>query len=210
MNALRTAELSTLVGGLSAPSKMPGFGYSIPAQNCRVGSLLRNVKGSVCFSCYAFKGRYSFPNVQNAMKRRLETISRPYWTEAMTELISRKAKKVPYFRWHDSGDVQDLEHLSKIVEIAKNLPSIFFWLPTREYAIVKKFLAENPSGFPANLTVRISAPMIGQELPKIPGTVNSSVDGEGISCPAPEQGNSCGSCRACWNPNVERISYHKH
>jgi hypothetical protein len=127
----------------------------------------------------------------------------------MTELISRKAKKVPYFRWHDAGDIQSLEHLSKIVEIAKNLPGISFWLPTRETAIVKEFLAGN--SFPANLTVRISAPMIGRAPEKISGTTGSSVENpSAFQCPAPKQGNSCMECRACWNPKVEEVSYSQH
>lgn len=190
---------------------MPGYGYSIPATACKVGTLLRSVKGSTCSKCYALKGRYSFPNVQNAMQRRLESISSPGWTVAMVELIRRKAKKVPYFRWHDSGDIQNLEHLENIVLIAHNFPGMSFWLPTRETAIVKSFLAENPQGFPANLCVRISAPMVGRAPEKISGTVGSSVDNpSAFQCPAPNQGNSCGPCRACWNPNVEEVSYRKH
>src|SRR6185436_6099258 len=210
VNEKTIAELSTLVGGLSEPSKMPGYGYSTPAQACKVGSLLRNVKGSTCGKCYALKGRYSFRRVQDAMYRRLESISKPYWVAAMTELISRKAKKVPYFRWHDSGDIQSLEHLSKIVEIAKNLPGIQFWLPTRETAIVKSFLSRGNS-FPRNLTVRISAAMIGRESEKIVGTVGSSVENaSAFQCPTRLQGNSCMDCRACWDSKVEEVSYSKH
>jgi len=32
------------VGGLSNPSKMPGFGYSLPAEKCGAGSKLREGK----------------------------------------------------------------------------------------------------------------------------------------------------------------------
>jgi|SRR5689334_6209273 len=211
MNALRTADLAALVGGLSEPGKMPGYAYGIPAQACKVGSMLRNVKGSTCSKCYALKGMYVFPVVRKAQARRLEAISKPEWTAAMTELISRKAKKVPFFRWHDAGDIQSLEHLSKIVQIAKNLPHVAFWLPTRECAIIKEWIRENPSGFPVNLTVRVSAPMIGRAPEKIAGTVGSSVENpNAFQCPAPRQGNSCLDCRACWNNKVEEVSYKKH
>lgn len=210
MESLKTADLIGLVGSLSEPSKMPCYGYSIPADKCKVGSLLRKVKGSTCRSCYALKGRYVFPNVQNAMKKRLASISEKYWIPAMTELISRKSKNVPYFRWHDAGDIQSLEHLSKIVQIANNLPGIRFWLPTRETAIVKEFLASGKT-FPANLTVRISAPMIGRAPEKIAGTVGSSVENSSaFQCPAPSQGNSCGDCRACWKKTTREVSYNKH
>ena len=209
MQSLTTSALSAIVGGLSEPSKMPCYGYSIPAQACKVGSLLRKVKGSTCGSCYALKGRYVFPNVRKALERRLETLSNPLWVAAMTELISRRTKKVPYFRWHDAGDLQSLEHLSMIVQVAKNLPGVSFWLPTRENAIVKEFLAGEK--FPANLTVRISAPMIGRSPEKIAGTVGSSVeDPSAFQCPAPTQGNSCQECRSCWNRKVVNVSYSKH
>lgn len=208
---MKTSDLLALVGGLSKPSKMPGWSYGIPAQACKVGSLLRKVKGSTCGSCYALKGMYVFPVVKAALERRLESVSNPLWTAAMTELISRKCKKVPYFRWHDAGDIQSLEHLSKIVDIAAKLPHISFWLPTRETAIVKAFLAGNK--FPVNLTVRVSAPMIGQPSEKISGTVGSSVENHAsgvFQCPAPKQENSCKDCRACWNFKVKEVSYVKH
>lgn len=189
---------------------MPCYGYSIPAQSCKVGSLLRKVPGSTCGKCYALKGRYVFPNVRNALERRLATIDRPEWVPAMTELIRRKTRKeIPYFRWHDAGDIQNLDHLSRIVQIAKNLPHIMFWLPTREVSIVKQYLAENT--FPRNLTVRVSAAMIGREPERIPGTVGSSVENPAaFQCVAPKQGNACLDCRECWNPKRLEVSYRKH
>lgn len=210
MKGTKTPDLLALVGGLSKPSKMPGWAYGIPAQACKVGSLLRKVKGSTCEKCYALKGMYVFPVVKAALQRRLESVSNPLWVAAMTELISRKTKKVPFFRWHDSGDIQSVEHLSKLVEIAKNLPSVSFWVPTRETAMVKEFL-RGGNTFPENFTVRISAPMIGRAPEKIAGTVGSSVENpSAFQCPAPQQGNSCLDCRACWKRDVEEVSYSKH
>jgi hypothetical protein len=42
------------------------------------------------------------------------------------------SKKANVFRWHDSGDVQDLKHLAKIFKVARLTPNIKHWLPTRE------------------------------------------------------------------------------
>ena len=207
---MKTAELWKLVGGLSEPSKMPCYGYSIPAQACKVGSLLRKVKGSTCGSCYALKGNYMFPVVRKALERRLAAIERPEWVEAMTTLIDRKTRADnSYFRWHDAGDLQNAEHLAKIVQIAENLPHIRFWLPTRETAIVAEYL-ENAC-FPINLTVRLSAPMVGRESKRLAGTVGSSVNNLAASqCPAPQQENACKDCRNCWDPNIVEVSYRKH
>lgn len=209
---MKITELERLVGGLSNPSKMPGFSYGTPARECMIGSILRSVKGSVCSKCYAYKGMYSFPVVQAAQYRRLETMENlSEWTANMTELLSRKyAKKAAsekYFRWHDSGDLRSVEHLSAIVQIANNLPGINFWLPTKEYAIVRAY----PYYFPANLTVRVSAPMIGKKMVSILGTVSSTVGaGKGFRCPAPSQNGKCGDCRACWKPKVSNVDYHQH
>lgn len=215
---MRTKELETIVGGLSSPSKMPGFGYSISAHDCITGSKLRLVKGSVCSGCYALKGRYAFPMVQNALDRRYKSLSDPRWVEVMAELISRKSKKAPYFRWHDSGDLQSVDHLEMIANVAKLTPQIFHWLPTREYRIVKDYIDKHgKKGIPKNLNVRMSAHMIGGLLPKFtkPLTI-SSVSRNAADykkshiCPAPKQGNNCGDCRACWDRTVPHVDYHLH
>ena len=76
------------VGGLSKPSKMPSYGYSLSAYKCIIGAKLRKVKGSTCGGCYALKGRYVFPNVQDALDRRLEKVNHnPKWVDAMVFLI---------------------------------------------------------------------------------------------------------------------------
>jgi protein gp88 len=215
-----TAELTAYVGGLSAPSKMPGYAYSLPARECITGGRLQAVAGSTCSGCYALKGRYLFPNVQAALYRRLESITKPMWPEVMAELITRKDRGCGYFRWHDSGDLQSVDHLRRIVRVAEMTPSIRHWLPTREYRIVREYLGETPppaGSFPPNFNVRMSAHMIGGAIPSFPGmpvTVSSvtagSAPAEAHRCPAPQQGNECGDCRACWSADVRLVDYHLH
>lgn len=212
---VRTADLLEYVGGLSAPSKMPGWAYSLPAAECRTGSKLRQVADSVCSGCYALKGRYVFPAVQRALYRRLTAINRPHWAEAMAELIRRKSKRAPFFRWHDSGDLQSLEHLRAIARVAELTPNVSHWLPTREYRLVREYL--DTETLPANLNVRMSAHMLGGKAPRFPGlpvTVSTVSKGDppagAYRCPAPQQGNQCGPCRACWDPTVKHVDYHYH
>ena len=52
---------------LSNVSKMPGKSISLDAFECKTGSKLAKIKGSVCFDCYARKGMYRMPNVRNKM-----------------------------------------------------------------------------------------------------------------------------------------------
>lgn len=210
-------ELNERVGGLSNPSKMPGFSFSLPAEACKVGSLLRRVEGSTCASCYAMKGRYAFGNVKNAMARRLAAVDSPSWTEDMVNLIQKKYRNKKgedrVFRWHDSGDIQSVSHLSKIVDICRRLPDIKFWLPSRENGIVAAYLRD-AQGFPSNLNVRMSAPLVGTSRPTSDSRISySSVDATSdkvYQCPAPSQGNVCGDCRACWSKDVRTVNYRKH
>ena len=106
-------EAKKITGGLSSPSKMPGYAYNLPAWQCVTGVKLQAVAGSVCSGCYAMKGRYRFQNVKDALNRRLNSLTDPQWVEAMTVLVTHYSKQVPWFRWHDSGDLQGADHLKK-------------------------------------------------------------------------------------------------
>jgi hypothetical protein len=112
-------------------------------------------KGSTCEKCYALKGCYVFKVVQEAQYRRLASIKHLHWVRAMVHLISSKKSK--YFRWHDSGDVQDLKHLAKIFKVARLTPDVQHWMPTRE-AWVKPYIKRKPK----NLLIRFSMPMVDQ------------------------------------------------
>ena len=200
---MQTKEALKIIGGsLSKPSKMPGWSIGLPAKECKTGGKLQAVPGSVCFDCYAMKGCYVFKVVQDAQYRRLAAIKHPLWVGAMAHLIN--SKKANVFRWHDSGDVQDEEHLIKIFAVCKLTPKIRHWLPTRE-AWIKAFLPECPE----NLIIRFSAPMVDQEAPA--SWPNSSeVVTAGATCPAAQQDNECRDCRACWGSNIKTIKYGKH
>jgi hypothetical protein len=157
------------------------------------------------------------------MEKRFQSLTNPQWVEAMVTLISKKEKS-GYFRWHDSGDIQSIEHLENIVKIAEALPYIKFWLPTREYNIVKEFQQKHwpkslggallrPKGFPPNLTVRLSGLMLDGLPPSKAqnpyGLPTSGAIVEGYNCPASKQDNFCLDCRLCWDNNVH-INYRKH
>jgi hypothetical protein len=120
----------------------------------------------------------------------------------MAHLIN--SKKPDVFRWHDSGDVQDLDHLKKIYAVCRLTPGKRHWLPTRE-AWIKKHLKDKPT----NLVIRFSAPMVNQPAPESWPNSSEVVDKD-FNCPASLQGNECKDCRMCWNPEIKTIRYHKH
>jgi len=95
---------------------MPCFAYGLPAAECRVREKLRSVPDSVCHGCYAFnRGNYQFSSVQMVQYKRLGSITHRLWVDALVYMIQHGMRKDParagFFRWHDSGDVQDLFHL---------------------------------------------------------------------------------------------------
>lgn len=166
-------------------------------------------EGTICSKCYARKGRYVFANVQNALRRRFNSLSDPRWVEAMSFLINGEQ----YFRWHDSGDIQSIEHLKNIAEVCVRTPDTLHWLPTREYAIVKSYI-EKGNLVPKNLVLRLSATKLSGkppiELAKQLKLVVSSVAKEGYNCKAPEQKGKCGDCRMCWDKKVFDVCYKQH
>ena len=195
-------EAKEITGGLSAPSKMPGPAYNLPATQCITGAKLVKVPGSVCHGCYALKGRYRFSNVRMALARRLESLKHPRWVEAMTALIQGE----PWFRWHDSGDLQSSWHLKQIFEVCNRTPETSHWLPTREARILNLM---DPDIIPSNLIIRMSSHMIDQG-PVTFWPWTSTVSTTTKTCPAKDQGNECKSCRACWDRSVSNVTYPKH
>ena len=207
---LSKKEAVAICGSLSEPSKMHGHAYSLPAKDCRIGSLLQQLSKTVCSRCYALRGRYVFPVVRKAMERRLASLSHPRWVEAVTRLIQRSGDA--HFRWHGSGDIQSLEHLRNIVAVARSLPTVKFWLPTREYQTVEAY-RRTGGRIPRNLCIRYSAHLIDGPPPLHYGLPASTVSSHpnkappgAHQCPAHRQGNRCGACRACWDPKVKIVN----
>ena len=205
-------EAKATVGGLSNPSKMPGDGYGLSAFKCVTGSKLRLIKNSTCSMCYALKLRYIWRPTKKAHANRLESLQDPNWVDAMVLLVNNYGKKIPYFRWHDSGDLQSLDHLKKIVAVAMRTPAVKHWLPTREAGFLKAFYKEGHS-LPGNLAIRVSATMIDGKPHSNMGltsTVSKNKKPIGFKCKAPKQGNECKACRACWNINIPNVNYVIH
>lgn len=224
-----TAKVAhAIAGNLGSPSKMPGYSYGISAQKCHTGSRLRSVPGSVCSACYAMTDWYrSWRPLLEGHRRRMVGLPHPRWVDAMVKLITGSCKPPEnYFRWHDSGDLQGVWHLERIVQVCLRTPEVNHWLPTREYEMVQAFLASGKE-IPPNLTVRLSAHMIDAE-PVLPddlvgfpvSTVSTVsfrkgakiVEGKGsVECRAVEaRDNKCGECRACWDRRVDCVNYPQH
>jgi hypothetical protein len=192
---------------------MPCKSYSLPTIACKTGFSMAKIAGSICSSCYAQKGFYSLyaGTIEPAQHARLVALEDPDWIDAMVTLIGNDA----YFRWHDSGDIQSVEHLEKIAAVCDRTPKTKHWFPTREYGIVRAFLTLRD--IPKNLIIRLSAMypdkpvIVPSSLQGVPGIAVSNVHSAspiGSECQANKRGGKCGDCRLCWGNKA--VSYRLH
>ena len=211
---MKVKEIEAKIGTLSNPSKMPSYAWGISAKDCKTGSKLAKIKGTICNKCYALKGHYAFKNVADAHKIRLEAIKEPEWVDYMAELLTQKYKNIDkskrYHRWFDAGDIQSFGHLMKIFEVCEHTPHIKHWLATREYQIIKDIDVKD---VPKNLCLRVSAIRIDSQPPsfwKWTSGVHKDKKAIGRECPAYKQDGECKDCRSCWSRKVKQVSYKEH
>ena len=218
------AVAQSICGSTTQTSKMPCKSSSLPTESCITGYQMAQIEGSICSQCYADKGFYNV--YQNTIKpaqfARLDAVwqamddknQAKLWISGMAALIGSDH----FFRWHDSGDLQGLEHLELIAAVCDATPNCRHWLPTREYAIVKEYIAKH-GALHSNLVIRLSAmypdkPVkIPSSLQSIKGITSSNVHSSGAQihgsrCIAPDNDGSCGDCRVCWTDAV--VSYEIH
>ena len=209
MIQLNKQEKSYYKKMLSNTSKLGVKSISLDANKCKTGGKLAKKKGTVCNGCYALKGCYVFPVVKNAMARRLEFFNSPNFIPIMVWLLQSQKKK--YFRWFDSGDIQNIFMALNILEVCKQTPDIQHWIPTKEYKIWRQALKIQK--LPDNVVLRMSSPNIDQEPLKEfqnTSTVHENKKAFGLECIAYKQDGKCLECKACYDPKIKNISYPKH
>ncbi len=236
----------TEIGGYSRPSKPACLAYSLPAWACPTGSKLRDAEGTVCSKCYACKGHYARPGVKDALNRRLwavrDALANPvkraeFIGNFVTGLLKQHALTLRqierngkpgkidgrYFRWHDAGDLQSVEHFALVCKIAWHTPEIKHKIPTKEHGFVRAYLMTGGE-IPSNLAVLLSFPMIDKRPPEVFSRIAALDKQVGFAachteepfeaffkCPATEPGSdhSCTGCRKCWEPGTS-VSYRAH
>lgn len=213
---MRKVIAIAIAGTVTQTSKMPCRSYSLPTLACRSGFELAKIPGTICADCYANKGFYRMyeQTVEPAQMARLSSIDDPHWPDAMASLIGQDA----YFRWHDSGDLQSVDHLRAIVRVCELTPDCLHWLPTREYETVRRYLTDGGT-IPGNLTIRLSAlypdraVRVDSRIDGIPGIETSNVHKHsapiGFECGAYKNAGKCGPCRHCFHRSGP-VSYPLH
>jgi hypothetical protein len=202
---------------LTGTSKMPCPSWSLTAGKACPGAKFG--EGTICGSCYAAKGMYLHKAVQNAQRERFAwTLAlmksepgRDAFVAYLTKAIA--ATKNPYFRVHDSGDLFSQAYTRCWIRIARNLPGIRFWFPTRSYRIANILPVIQELAALPNVTVRPSALMLDAAPPVIDGLAAGSgatyAESE-ATCPAYRQDGECRDCRHCWDNAAAPVLYPLH
>lgn len=195
----------------SRNSKMGTTDFSIDAFACITGSKLAKVPGTTCHKCYARHLQNLRPSVDKGWKDNLDkwnAADPDRWAQAMAFQIKRYNTD-GYHRWFTSGDLQSVEMLDAIVQVARMTPEVQHWLPTQERAMLDAY-EEAGGELPDNLTPRVSASKVDGKLPNYPNVSGVTRDKAKVTCPASQQGNACLDCKACWSKDVHSIIYPKH
>jgi len=244
-------EANSIAGTLSKTSKMPCRSYGITAKACQTGTAMKQLNQDklhitcthdiqialkdgklipTCALCYCDdRGNYNYPSVMSSLHKRLESITNPLWTEALVYMIEHeRTKGYEYFRWHDSGDIQSLDHIEQIIVACICTPLVAHWLPTLEAGThIAQFVQKYGSiDRIRNLCVRASTPFINsRSMPNKKLGVQASVviaDDRTFRkemttfmndniCTAKlhtgEDKGKCGACRKCWDKNIDVIKY---
>ena len=175
-------EAIKITGSMTRTKKMPGLSYSLPAWECQTGAKLRKIPGTPCHGCYALKGNYTrYPAIKKAQYYRLDSLVRGSWVTAMVAQVKRQK----WFRWHDAGDLQSVDHLKKIFEVCKLTPDTQHWLPTQE----RQYLPD-PADVPKNLIIRLSAAKVDGTAGNAWSHSSTVVTDGSASCLAPSQGGN--------------------
>ena len=228
---------------LSKTSKMPWYSWNIDSKHCKTAhKQVKELDSPICGDCYASKGRYCGPRVIKSEEENYlvwKTMKHESWVREYINLISdrvyftRSPINSHFFRIFDSGDLQSVEMLRAWTEVATDLPSVRFWLPTREVDFVNSYIMKGGI-IPKNLKIRISDGEFDQiesehqdwidEMNKMPN-VKCEIGSSGVKskksklvvlneCISSKQDGKCfGSlkkCADCWLSVHDRIYYNQH
>jgi hypothetical protein len=118
---------SLLVAGNEKLSQQ-AFHFDLPAGRTCPG------KSRLCHSrCYARRGRFTFPQVQERLQWCFEQSKRSDFVDRMVDELYRKG--VLLMRWNCSGDVYSPAFARKMLEVMARSQHTQFWLYTRSYRV---------------------------------------------------------------------------
>jgi hypothetical protein len=197
---------------ISFTSKLGTPSWSLTARDDCPGSV-DPVTGDLvpaCKGCYAAFGNYRYKNVQAPRLHNREDWKTPDWEDRMVSFLIDN--KVPHFRWFDSGDAYAIKLARKMLGVMRRTPGTKHWLPTRMHKFAKFRPVLTAMQLLPNVMVRPSSDEIdGTYDPALHGSVIYDPAGPApkgtYACPAYKNDGQCGTCRACYDKNINVIAY---
>ena len=129
-------EASKIVGGLSAPGKMPCYSINLAGNRMqdRRQAPLRSLIGPCAMTAMLLKNRYRMPMQQNAMGRRLGALLTPAMGPGY-DYADHRPEVLPLARLRGPA----ISHASQehIRSMRTAHPDTQHWLPTREAGLMK-------------------------------------------------------------------------
>lgn len=197
----------------SKAGKMPCRSWSLEAQTTCPGSIDPDTKKLVpaCQGCYATDGNYRFKNVKAPRLHNRDDWKSADWIDAMVSALDNDR----YFRLFDSGDFYHHKLAEKWLSVMEQTPWVKYWVPTRSYKIprIAKILVKM-AALP-NVVVRYSSDSVRGEFEQHHGSTIIGEDQighiDGVTvCHAYSNDGKCGTCRSCWNKDINTIAYVQH
>lgn len=105
--------------------------------------------------CYALRGRYRFPQVQQRLQWAFEQAKRRDFVDRMVEELYRRG--VLLMRWHCAGDVFSPAYARKMLEVIGRSPHTTFWAYTRSWRVPAIYPVLKAIAMMPNMTLWFSA-----------------------------------------------------
>lgn len=191
------------------------------------GTQLTNISGTCGGCCENCKGDCYAIRTQVFRNNNI-----PSWADntiLATQEIDTFFKEIQQFidrsmvaavRWHSFGEMPSYEYLLKMVDLAKENPTIIFYTYTKRFEWVERYLKDHFC-FPNNLVINVSIWHKNYDNPyKLPEFIYDDGTDSEISelphCPAVdshgrETGMVCSRCKRCLRAkNGDRIAVYAH
>lgn len=121
----------------------------------------REIKGSICQKCYAFKNLSYRKNVSEAYEKNEAILTKRLLTNEEIPLLNTR-----YFRFEAFGDLHNEIQLQNYINICKKNKHVDFALWTKNYKLILEYFKSHKK--PSNLRLLISSLMINQPINKKP------------------------------------------
>lgn len=99
--------------------------------------------------CYAWKFFRMYPAVGKAWQKNTDLLMEGKWTEFINDTVNAiKFTKVDKFRFNVAGDLFSVDYLNAIIEIVKKCRETKFWLYTKRWDILNRYIMRIKDGKP--------------------------------------------------------------